>query len=122
MRILTHNSLRNPAKEVVNGFPLQLEITEMHVSESEMNADFIKGTLPSLEWKSLLVAAAAVGLADLPAHFDAALLKDETFLRSIHTLLLDIHIDKGFLMCPETGRRFPIENGIPNMMLPEVDV
>lgn len=122
MRILTHNSLRNPAKDVVNGYPLQIEIIDMRVSESEMNPEFIRGMLPSLEWKSVLVAAAAVGLADLPAQFDPALLGDATFLQSIHTLLLDIHIDTGFLICPETGRRFPIIAGIPNMMIAEADV
>lgn len=122
MRILTHNALKNPAKGIVDGFPLGLEIIEMKVIESPINIEFIRSVLSSLEWRSLLAAAGAVGLSDLPLKYDSVLLTDETFLKSMHTLLLDIHIEKGFLVCPETGRKFPIENGVPNMMLPELEV
>jgi multifunctional methyltransferase subunit TRM112 len=37
-------------------------------------------------------------------------------LQAMHNLLLDIHVIDGTLICPETGRRFPIAERIPNMM------
>ena len=37
------------------------------------------------------------------------------FLRFI----LQVEIQEGYLECPETGRKFPITNGIPNMLLNE---
>lgn len=47
---------------------------------------------------------------------------DEAFLRLTHKLLLDVHVTEGALICPETGRRFPIHEGIPNMLLHEDEV
>ena len=43
-------------------------------------------------------------------------------LQKLHHALLEIHITEGALICPETGRRFPIKNGIPNMLLHEDEV
>jgi multifunctional methyltransferase subunit TRM112 len=123
MRLLTHNTLRNPAKDVAGkGFPLGLEVTSLRVVESQLNVEFVRGLLHTLEWSALMVAAAAVGLKDFPQTYNVALLGDETFLQSAHTLLLDIHVDEGFLICPDTSRRFPISKGVPDFILPEVEV
>jgi len=115
MKILTHNSLKCPAKEVAAGYPLQLEIEEMEVNEFEPNLDFIRGVLPSLDWPGVLIAAKAVGLDSMPAQFEESLLGDESFLLAMHHLLLNVNVLSGALVCPETGRRFPIENGIADM-------
>jgi len=122
MRLLTHNSLKSIAKGIGEGCPLKLEIDEMEVRESEVNLTFIKALIPGLDWEGVLVAAAAVGLQGMPAKFNAAVLEDESFLRAVHNLLLDIHVQKGSLVCPDTGTRYPITDGLPNMMLPEGDL
>lgn len=116
MRILTYNTLKCPAKDVVNGYPLKLEIIEFDIIESELNKTFLINIIPTLHWDCIIVAAEAIGLKDIPSVFDNELLKDQNFLLAMHNLLLDIHITKGFLVCPESDRRFPIENGIPVMM------
>ena len=123
MRVLTHNTLKSPAKDAAQGLPLALEIGELKVVESPLNVEFMRATLPSLDWSGLLVAARAVGLAEgtLPERYDPVVLADATLLQSLHTLLLDIHIESGALVCTETGRRFPIANGIPNMLIGEQD-
>ena len=122
MRLLTHNALRCPAKDVTHGYPLQLEINEMEVKETEANYDFLRSQLPTLHWPSVLVVAAAVGLEGFPPTFQPSLLEDEDFLQAVHNLLIDIHVKTGTLICPESGRRFPIINGMPNMKLPESEV
>ncbi|KAJ1407971.1 hypothetical protein B484DRAFT_423577 [Ochromonadaceae sp. CCMP2298] len=122
MRILTHNSLKCPAKDVASGFPLLIEIEDLEVVETECNFDFLKAILPSLDWGALVLAADAIGLQGIPETFEATLMEDEDFLKAMHNLLLDIHVVKGFLICPESGRRFPIENRIPDMMLDEKEV
>lgn len=116
MRILSHNSLKCPAKDVTLGYPLKLEIEDLEVVETECNVDFLKATLPTLDWAAIDIAAQAIGLKDIPNAFDPKLLEDNDFLLAMHKLLLDIHIIKGFLICPESGRRFPIENRIADMM------
>jgi len=44
---------------------------------------------------------------------------DEQFLRAFHHILLEVQIEEGALICPETGRRFPITKGIANLLLNE---
>ena len=44
---------------------------------------------------------------------------DEDFLRTFHHILLEVQVEEGALVCPETGRRFPISKGIPNLLLNE---
>jgi multifunctional methyltransferase subunit TRM112 len=47
---------------------------------------------------------------------------DAELMKKLHTILLDIHIVEGHLICPDTGRRFKISNGIPNMILHEDEI
>lgn len=47
---------------------------------------------------------------------------DQDLLQKLHHILLEIDIIEGQLECPETGRIFPITQGIPNMLLNEDEV
>jgi len=47
------------------------------------------------------------------------MLKNEEILKKLHHILLEIEVLEGDLECPETGRKFPIKNGIPNMLVTE---
>ena len=46
-------------------------------------------------------------------------LEDEALLRRLHRVLLEVEVVEGELECPETGRKFPIRNCIPNMLITE---
>ena len=116
MRILSHNSLKCPAKDVIEGYPMLLEVDELEVVETECNPTFIKSILPTLDWKAILIAADAIGLKGIPVEYNSSLLDDNDFILALHNLLLDIHVIKGNLVCPESARRFPIENRIVDMM------
>jgi multifunctional methyltransferase subunit TRM112 len=72
--------------------------------------------IPSLYWPSVLIAANSVGLEGFPENISDELIADDDFIQALHHLLLDIHIIEGSLICPETGYRFPIHEGIPSMM------
>jgi multifunctional methyltransferase subunit TRM112 len=47
---------------------------------------------------------------------------DEALLKAVHHALMDVHVIKGFLVCPESARKFPVTQGIPNMLLNEDEV
>lgn len=47
---------------------------------------------------------------------------DESILRALHFALFDLHVLEGALICPDTGRSFPIKDGIPNMILHEDEI
>ena len=47
---------------------------------------------------------------------------DTEFLKKAHHVLLEIEVINGDLVCPESGRKFPLNDGIPNMLLNEDEV
>ncbi|XP_052202694.1 multifunctional methyltransferase subunit TRM112 homolog A-like [Diospyros lotus] len=124
MRLLTHNMLSSNIKGVSNGFPLRIEAEKVLQKQVDFNSDFLRNMFPKIEWKALVDAAAALGYAELPeaAAAAAAMLDSEEFLRRFHHALLELHLEEGALVCPETGRRFPVNKGIPNMLLHEDEV
>ena len=49
-------------------------------------------------------------------------LENEEVLKQLHLLLFEVHIQDGYLICPESNRKFPIKDGIPNMLLHEDEI
>ena len=122
MRLLTHNTLRCNRKDVIDGFPLTIRGAKCEIRESEPDAEFVQHMLPTLHWPALHGAAAAVGFDLLPPSAEAAaklLAEDPAFVKVLHTVLMDLHVLEGTLVCPESGQEFPITDGIPNMILPD---
>ena len=77
-------------------------------------------------------------LPELPPDLDKC---DDSMLRKYHHALMEVHVKEGYLICPDTGRRFPsvtldlrtgaatairasllLRKGIPNMLLNEDEV
>ncbi|XP_063675062.1 multifunctional methyltransferase subunit TRM112-like protein [Bolinopsis microptera] len=121
MKLLTHNMMRSHCKGVVNGFPLKLSSTQVDVKEIEFNADFVNRMLSRLEWSALVEIANQLGVGDgLPEMLpEEHKFDDEDVLKKIHHVLLEVEVIEGELECPETGRKFPISRGIPDMRLNE---
>ncbi|CAG7850711.1 SubName: Full=Related to TRM112-subunit of an adoMet-dependent tRNA methyltransferase (MTase) complex {ECO:0000313/EMBL:CCA74735.1} [Serendipita indica DSM 11827] len=44
---------------------------------------------------------------------------DTEFLKALHHVLLEIHVEEGAMVCANCGHVYPISNGIPNMLLQE---
>ncbi|XAR48559.1 hypothetical protein NMG60_11031416 [Bertholletia excelsa] len=122
MRLLTHNMLSSNIKGVTNGFPLRIEAEKVVEKQVDFNPDFLKNMFPKLEWKALADAARSLGYGELPDAADASMLDSDDFLRRLHHALLELHLEEGALVCPETGRKFPVNKGIPNMLLHEDEV
>lgn len=126
MRLLTHNTLtNNTAAAAGKGFPLKITATEIRVDDSqnienaEQEISFVKGVLGMLDWPALVQGASEMGLSTLPPLLTEDLANDSDFLIALYHVLMKVHLVKGILTCPETGREFPVVNGIPNMMLEE---
>lgn len=60
-----------------------------------------------------------MGIPTLPPAITEALAEDTDFLKALYHVLMNVHLVKGVLTCPSTGREFPVEDEIPNMMLEE---
>jgi len=87
----------------------------------QVGSAFDKGVassvLPRLDWPALRKTAAELGVAALPEEIPAGAADDEGFLRSLHSLLFDVHLEEGNLVCPHCGRAYPVAKGVPNMLL-----
>ena len=43
-------------------------------------------------------------------------------LENLYQVLFNVHVEDGYLQCPDTKRKFPILQGIPNMILHEDEI
>ena len=130
MRLLAHNVLRNNAAAASQTTsPLRITATQVRVDEPSAadgpddarrrEVAFARHALPVLDWEALLQGAGAMGLHTLPPSVTPEMVEDEGFLRALYHVLMNVHLVNGMLTCPETGREFPVSDGIVNMMLEE---
>ena len=133
MRLLTHNYLTSNVKGTTKGYPLIIEAERIECEESPIDREMIIKLLPKIEYGALVGAAKQVAplcdppLPELPEELDTASegweeTLDEGMVKSLHRILFDIHVMEGNLVCPDTGRKFPIKDSIPNMILHEDEI
>jgi multifunctional methyltransferase subunit TRM112 len=120
MKLLTHNVLKSNVKQANSGFPLRIEATKVEFQEQEFNPEFIQSMLQRLDYRALLKGYEALKGADDPELPPFAPKEEsEVFLKLVHHALLEVVLVEGALVCPDTGRKFKVEFGIPNMLLNE---
>nr|KAF6439382.1 tRNA methyltransferase subunit 11-2 [Molossus molossus] len=91
MKLLTHNLLSSHVRGVgPRGFPLRLEATEVRIIPVEFNPDFVARMIPKVEWAALLEAADNLRLIEVPKGPIQGYEEDETFLRKMHHVLLEV--------------------------------
>lgn len=61
-------------------------------------------------------------LPRLPNQLPEGWQKNLPLLEDLHLVLQDIIVENGTLICPESGREFPVERGIPNMLLHDDEI
>lgn len=133
MRLLTHNYLQSNVKGTEKGYPLQIEATKVEYDESPCDAEFIKTLMTKIDYeclRSAITQLSPICATDLASDLTLPELPDslppvgyeESLLQSLHTILMDIHVVEGHLICPDTGRKFNITMGIPNMILHEDEI
>ncbi|KAG9298646.1 hypothetical protein G9A89_012714 [Geosiphon pyriformis] len=125
MRLITHNMLQCHVKGCnTNNFPLNLSEAEVEIQETEFNAQFLRNMLPKLEWSALVRTAVQLGITNLPQVVPNTAGQDleDLFLRNLHHVLLETHIQQGKMTCPNCSHVYPIKDGIPNMLLNENEI
>ena len=120
------------------GYPLTIEPTKIEYEESPCDIEFIQKMLRKINYDALLLAREQIiehcsvqlgsdfVLPELPNSMEEERNEvneiSKELLSKLHKILLDIHIVEGHLICPDTGRRFKVSNGIPNMILHEDEI
>ena len=90
----------------------------------QKHSDLILSMLNKIQWSALRSAASDLSLTELDAidEITEEVRQDDTILRKVHHILFEVHLVDGFLVCPESSRKFPVKDGIPNMLLHEDEV
>ncbi|KAL3998698.1 Trm112p-like family protein [Acanthocheilonema viteae] len=116
MKLLTHNFLSSVfLKGVTEGYPLILSATRKEIKQYEYNDSFLQRIIPKLNYDAFREAALSIGEGDkLPEQLPEKL--EDELKNEMHRLLVCVEVIEGELKCPESGRVFPIREGIPNML------
>jgi multifunctional methyltransferase subunit TRM112 len=82
--------------------------------------------LKKINWAALRSAAVNLSVGEKINSMESldvvTATNDEALLREIHHLLFEVQVMDGWLVCPSSGRKFPVTDGIPNMLLHEDEV
>lgn len=144
MKLLTHNMLACHIRGVKNNYPFIIEAVKIENIDADYNpgkndgdtlmllhpltnlrpswlaADFLRHIFPRINWPAFIQGATQLKCQDgLPAEASEGMLQDDSFLQKFHHALLEVKLEEGYLVCPETGRKFPVDKGIPNLLLTE---
>ena len=118
MKLITHNILQNNLKDGQKGYPLVIQATKIDKVIAEFNLEFLVRMIDRLEYPVLVHALEMIGMKGfLPVLLPEKFQEDEEFMKNLHHALLEIDIIEGEMVCPVSGRKFPIKDGIPNMLL-----
>jgi len=117
---------------------LKIEATNVIIEESIMDSVLLTKVLCKINFSGLLEAINDIRSApnlkpdistmlseapdipsDPPKEGESV---DDAILKALHFFLFDVHVLDGVLVCPDTSRKFPINDGIPNMILHEDEV
>ncbi|KAL8469860.1 hypothetical protein ACS0TY_032643 [Phlomoides rotata] len=89
------------SSNIKGGFPLRIEVEKVMV---ELYTDFLKNMFVKIEWNALVEASKTLGYSELPENAESGMLSVDEFLQKFHHALLELHLEEGALVCPETGR------------------
>jgi multifunctional methyltransferase subunit TRM112 len=124
MKLMTHNLLTcNKKGCTTNNFPLKIIVAQTGLLNIDYDEDLVKRMLKKLDLPALTSACKDVGLYK----FDFENLKSEEFenvdiLKYIHHCIFEFTIQTGELQCPGCGKGFPINDGIPNLILNDDEI
>ncbi|CAB9505593.1 Multifunctional methyltransferase subunit TRM112-like protein [Seminavis robusta] len=127
MRLLTHNFLQSNVKGTEKGYPLGIERgAELSVESSPVNRNLVLKMLNKVDYSALVSITNNLreerqeDIPELPPSLPETL--EEETIANYHKVLFDVQLVNGFLVCPDTGRKFPVKDGIPNMILHEDEI
>ncbi|KAI9283360.1 hypothetical protein BY458DRAFT_448842 [Sporodiniella umbellata] len=123
MRLITHNMLQCHVKNCnSNNFPLRFEDVQVELVEADFNPDFVANMLSKIDWDALRLTSIQLGNNTLPEQVPEDAEENEDFLKVLHSVILETHIQQGQMVCPNCNHIYKIKDGIPNMLLAEHEI
>ena len=120
--------LRTYNNRTDKGYPLLIDgDAQLLVEDSPVDKNLVLKMLPKLDYTALVTTTNLLRkqqpdsqIPELPENLPEIMGDDA--IAQYHKVLFDIHLMHGHLICPDTGRKFPVKDGIPNMILHEDEI
>jgi multifunctional methyltransferase subunit TRM112 len=101
-----------------DSFPLNLSATLVERDEeSDYSQESAQKLMSRVDFAALQSAVSQLGLME---HLENN--QDEESIKAAYQLLMGVHVIEGAMTCPNCARKYPINQGIPNMLLREDEV
>eukprot|EP00371_Babesia_bovis_P003367 XP_001612014.1 hypothetical protein [Babesia bovis T2Bo] len=114
MRLITHNLVMCNTPRCKDGYPLIIEVApgehSSKIEPQELDPEFIRKMLKRLDYPVLVDAARSVGLS-LPESYSDSDLDSDEFITQVHRCILEFHVVKGCLKCPQCSHVYDIDKG-----------
>ncbi|KAH8693510.1 hypothetical protein BGW36DRAFT_274281, partial [Talaromyces proteolyticus] len=116
--ITDHDLIEPRCRASQSSSALHFRDAELEQQEVDFNPTFVQNILPRLDWERLRVTAQELGFPTISDTKPDGTDIDETTLRDLHRLLLEIQVVEGKLCCETCGHEYEIKEGIANFLLP----
>merc|ERR1712187_1078747 len=110
------NILSCHSNDLIIGHPYLIEVKNIRIRSVKFNPGFLRNIFRRIEWNIIFSCSRALGFSKLPKQVDIIVLAEIKFLRAFHYALLELELDNGFLVSPQSGRKFEIKEGVLNLL------
>lgn len=121
--------MQSIVKNVAKPYPLKIDCKSYENIEVEFSEIAVKKMLERIDYMALLSALQDLNYShSLPENLNCLAGNNSSeenkleVYKKLHHVLFEIEVMEGNLVCPESGREFPVMRGIPNMLLTEEEV
>lgn len=123
MKFVTTNFVTCPVKSCrssMSSFPLKFSESKLVQKEFEYDQKFLLHLLKKLDWSAIHKVAVDLGNTEIPEFLPVLdeNLDNSTFLKCLHTLLLETEITEAKMVCQSCQNVFYVKNSIPFFLLP----
>lgn len=119
MKLFTHNLLKcNGKKCTTNNYPLKIIAKKLDTQQVTFNIEMMEKFLKKVDVNALMQGAKDIGMLKN----DYSNLKEEDsknteLMKELHSLLFEVVLVDGELVCNGCGLTYPVKNGIADMVI-----
>lgn len=123
MKLFTHNLLMCNSKSCkVNNYPLRIVPQKVDSLSVEFNEEQIKKFIKKVDFSGLMQGIKDLNLKEVKYDFSTLAAEDfekEDVLQNLHGVLFEYVLVDGYMQCAGCGLKYPVNNGIADMVLNE---
>ena len=104
----------------INNYPLRIVPSKVDVIPTEYNKELTKKFINKVDFNGLIQAIKDLNISDIKYDYKCLNQNDfenEEVLKELHNILFETILIDGSLQCSNCGIKYPVNNGIADMVL-----